>query len=90
MLEILVLITGFAAVLVVLLLIIVVVGIRQEPATEELGEQAPNLIAAFVRRLLGAHVRRPDAPSNLDQGDKGRASLYATSLVSPMDKPSPT
>jgi len=34
------------------LLVIVVIGIRKEPQTEELSEQAPSLIAMFVRRLL--------------------------------------
>lgn len=89
MLEILVLIIGFAAVLAVLLLVIVVVGIRQEPTTEELGEQAPNLIAAFVRRLLGTYVHKPDScRTRVD--DKDYASLSMTQFVGPMDKPDPT
>jgi hypothetical protein len=54
---------------VVLLLVTVVVGIRQEPPTEELSEQAPNLTAAFVRRLIGLHVRKPASPPRPDQGD---------------------
>ena len=49
-------------ILVVLLLVIVAVGIRQEPPTEELSEQASSLIAAFVRRLIGLHVRKPGSP----------------------------
>jgi hypothetical protein len=58
---------------VVLLLVIVVVGIRQEPPTEELSEQASSLIAAFVRRLLGLHVRKPGSPPpTIDQGDERR------------------
>ncbi len=71
MLTILILVVGSAAVLVVLLLIIVMIGIRQEPSMEELGEQAPTLIAAFVRRLLGVYVRKP----KLDRGGKAYASL---------------
>jgi hypothetical protein len=70
MLTILILVVGSAAVLVVLLLIIVVIGIRQEPLMQELDEQAPTLIAAFVRRLLGVYVRKPDSPT-LDLGGKG-------------------
>jgi hypothetical protein len=62
MLTILILAVGSAAVFVVLLFIIVTIGIRQEPSLEELGEQAPSLIAAFVRRLLGVYVRKPDSP----------------------------
>jgi hypothetical protein len=86
MLTILMLIVGSAAVLVVLLLIIVVIGIRQEPTTDELSEQAPSLIAAFVRRMLGVYVRRPYSTSNLHQGDKDGASPCATPLVVPIDK----
>ena len=70
MLTILVLLIVSVTIFVVLLLVIVVVGIRQEPPTEELSEQASSLIAAFVRRLLGLHVRKPDSPLNLDQGDE--------------------
>jgi hypothetical protein len=55
------------AALVALLLVIVVVGIRQEPPTEELSEQPSSLIAAFVRRLLGLHVRKPGPPPNPDR-----------------------
>lgn len=87
MLAILVLAVGSAAGLVVLLLASVVIGIRQEPSTEELREQAPSLIAAFVRRLLGVYVRKPRSARNLDQVDNDHASLVAASLVVPMDKP---
>jgi hypothetical protein len=62
MLTILILI-GSVTVLVVLLLAVVVIGVRHEPQTEELSEQAPSLIAAFVRRLLGVYVRKPDSPA---------------------------
>jgi hypothetical protein len=87
MLAILVLVVGFVTILAVLLLVIVVIGIRQELPTEELSEQAPSLIAAFVRRLLGTYVRKPYSPHNLDQGGKGHASLCATPLARPADKP---
>ena len=75
MLTILVLLIGSLTILVVLLLVIVVIGIRHEPPTEELSEQAPSLTTVFVRRLLGVYVRKPDSPPR------------TTSLVSPMDKP---
>jgi hypothetical protein len=52
---------GSVTVLLALLLAIVVIGVRHEPQTEELSEQAPSLIAAFVRRLLGVYVRKPDS-----------------------------
>jgi hypothetical protein len=71
MLSILIFVVGSGTVLILLLFVIVVIGIRQEPPMEELGEQAPGLTAAFVRRLLGAYVRRPDSPSRLDQGGDG-------------------
>jgi hypothetical protein len=83
MLTILILVVGSVTVLVVLLLVIVIIGIRQEPPTEELSEQAPSLIAAFVRRLLGVSVRKPDSSPRLDQGDKGHASLLAGSMDTP-------
>ena len=85
MLTILTLVAGAVTVLVVLLLFIVVIGIRQEPPTEVLSEQAPSLIAVFIRRLLGVYVRRPDSPPMVEQGDKDHASL----LAGPMDKPNP-
>ena len=77
MLTILVLI-GSVTILGLLLFVIVVIGIRQEPPTEELTEQAPSLIATFVRRFLGVYVCKPDSPSNLSQGDKVDTSLPAT------------
>jgi len=83
MFTILILFVVSLAVLGMLLLLIVVIGIRQEPPTEELSGQAPSLIAAFVRRLLGVYVRKPDSPPKLDQGDKDHAALLAGS----MDKP---
>ena len=71
MLAVLVLLVLSVTILVVFLLVLVVVGIRQEPSTEELSEQAPSLIAAFVRRLIGLHVRKPGLPpSRIDQGDE--------------------
>ena len=59
MLTILILMVGSVTVLVVLPFLIVVIGIRQEPPTEELSEQAPSLTTVFVRRLLGVYVRKP-------------------------------
>jgi hypothetical protein len=54
---ILVVLTGFA--LVLILLAIVVVAIRQEPRGAEMSNVAPSLIAVVVRRLLGVYLRRP-------------------------------
>ena len=87
MLTILVVLIVSVTIFVVLLLVIVVVGIRKEPSTEELSEQASSLVAAFVRRLLGLHVRKPDSPPNLDQGDEGPCLARATPLADPMHKP---
>ena len=70
MLTVLVILILSVTILVVLLLLIVVIGIRQEPPAEELSEQASSLIAAFVRRLLGVHVRKPDSPPNVHQCDE--------------------
>jgi hypothetical protein len=73
MLTILAVLIVSVTIVVVLLLVIVVVGIRQEPPAEELSEQASSLIAPFVRRLFGLHVRKPNSPSHLDQGSESRA-----------------
>jgi hypothetical protein len=59
MLTIFILAVGGVMVLVLALLAIVVVGIRQEPPTDELNMQAPSLFAALVRRSLGVSVRKP-------------------------------
>jgi hypothetical protein len=83
MLTILVLLIESVAILVVLLLVIVVVGIRQEPPTEELSEQASSLIAAFVRRLLGLNVCKPDSPPNLDQVDERSCLARVTPPADP-------
>ena len=89
MLTILVLLIVSVTIFVVLLLVIVVIGIRQEPPTEELSEQASSLVAAFVRRLLGVHVRKPDSPRNLDQGDERPCLARITPPADPMHKPNP-
>jgi hypothetical protein len=89
MLAILVLLIVSVTVLTLLLLVIVVVGIRQEPPTEELSEHASNLIAAFVRRLLGLHVRKPGSPRNLDRDDEGPCLAHAIPHTEPMRKPDP-
>ena len=74
MLTIFVVLIVSVTIFVVLLLVIVAVGIRREPPTEELSERASSLIAAFVRRLLGLHVRKPGSPPSPARAAKGRAS----------------
>ena len=59
LIAILLLAVGAVMVLMLVLLVIVVIGMRQEAPTEELNMQAPSLLAASVRRLLGVHVRKP-------------------------------
>lgn len=59
MLPILIII-GAVSIFVLVLFAIVVAGIRQEPPGDELAMQAPSLIAAMARRLLGVYVRKPD------------------------------
>jgi hypothetical protein len=63
MLTILVFFVGAVLVLVLILLAIVVVGIRQEPPAEQMTSQPPTAMTAWVRRLLGVYVRRPDLPA---------------------------
>jgi hypothetical protein len=48
-------------------LVVVVIGIRQEPSTNELRRQPPTHLAALVRQLLGVSVRKPD-PQVADDG----------------------
>jgi hypothetical protein len=72
MLTILVLMVGAVTVLVLVLLAVVVVGIKQEPPSEELKRQPPNVVSAWVRRLLGVYVRKPEQPPNEDGWDPAR------------------
>ena len=74
MLTILLLAVGAVMMLVLILLAVVVIGMRQEPPTDELSMQAPSLFTALVRRMLGVYVRKPD-PS-LDER-YGEPSLIA-------------
>jgi hypothetical protein len=62
MLTILLLMIGVVMVLVLVLLAVVVVGIKQEPAAEQMTSQPPSAITAWVRHLLGVCVRKPDLP----------------------------
>jgi len=67
MLTILGLVVGVVMILVLVLLAVVVVGIKQEPPADELMTHPPNAITAWVRRLLGVYVRKPDQPSAFDE-----------------------
>ena len=69
MLTILLLAVGAAMVLVLVLLAVVVIGMKQEPSADELRRQAPSLMAALVRRVLGLSVRKPD-PSVDERNDE--------------------
>ena len=61
--------------LVLAVLAAVVVGIRQEPSSQELTGEAPRLMAKMTRRLVGVYVRRPD-PSVIPEkpGKRGHAA----------------
>jgi hypothetical protein len=69
MLTILLLAVGAVMVLVLVLLAIVVIGMRQEPPTEELNVQAPSLFAALVRRMVGVYVLKPDPSPDQRHGE---------------------
>lgn len=90
MLTMIILLIVSVTILAILLLVIVVVGIRQEPPTDELSEQASGLIAAFVRRLLGLHVRKPDSPCSLDLRGERPSLAHVILLADPMHKPDPS
>lgn len=83
MLTVLVLFVMSSATLCMLLLLIVVIGIHHEPRMNGMSEQAPNLIAAFVRRLLGVYVCKPGSSSEPGPSEKGHASLLAGSTYKP-------
>ena len=72
MLTILVLVVGVVMVLVLVLLAVVVAGIKQEPPAEELTSQPPNAITAWVRRVLGVYVRKPDQPQPVTKTAENR------------------
>lgn len=77
---------GCVTILVMVLLVIVVIGIHQEPPAQELSEQAPRLLAAAARRMLGLHVRKPYSPADSIQNDQAM-SMRKTPCTSPVDKP---
>jgi hypothetical protein len=60
MLTILYFTVGGAMMLVLVVLAVVVVGIKQEPSAKELSSRAPSATTAWVRRLIGVYVRKPD------------------------------
>jgi|HubBroStandDraft_6_1064221.scaffolds.fasta_scaffold1568985_1 hypothetical protein len=62
MVTILFLAVGSIMLLVLVLFAVVVAAIKQESQVEELATQPPNAITAWVRRLLGVYVRKPDGP----------------------------
>lgn len=62
--------------LVVAVLAVVVIGIRQEPSTQELTRHPPRRIAKLARRMLGVYVRRPD-PSLIPGKKRGEPSYTA-------------
>jgi hypothetical protein len=62
MLMILFLAVGGIMVLVLILLAVVVAAIKQEPRGEEFTSRPPSAVTAWVRRLLGVYVRRPNQP----------------------------
>jgi hypothetical protein len=69
MLTILIFAVGVVMVLVLVSLAIVVIGMRQEPPTEELSVQAPSLFPALVRRMVGVYVLKPDPSRDQRHGE---------------------
>ncbi len=70
--------------LVLAVLALVVVGIRQEPPSQELTGQVPRPVARLARRLLGVYVRRPDPPVIPGQ-QRGEPSRTAHGPARPPD-----
>ena len=67
MLIILYLMGSGVMILVLVVLGVVVVGIKQEPSAQELSTRPPNAVTAWVRRLLGVYVRKPDQAPAFDE-----------------------
>ncbi len=67
MLTITLLAVGGVMVLVLVFLAVVVAAIKQEPQAQELTSQPPSAITAWVRRLLGVYVRKPEQPPAIDE-----------------------
>ncbi len=67
---------GALAAIAAFLFVVVVVGIRQEPADQELSSRASGLVAVLVRRLLAVHVRRP---ADAEADDKRESCLAGQS-----------
>jgi hypothetical protein len=76
MLAILYLVVGGIMAFVLVVLALVVVGIKQEPSAKQLPSQAPNALTAWVRRLLGVYVRKPEQPPAFDE-DRREPSVTA-------------
>lgn len=72
MLTILFLAVGSVMLFVLVLLAVVVAAIKQEPQGEGLISQPPDAMTAWVRRLLGVYVRKPDQPPASDERCGGR------------------
>jgi hypothetical protein len=79
MLVILYFMVGSVMTLVLVVLVVVVAGIKQEPSSEELSSRAPNALTAWVRRLLGVYVRKPDQPPAFED----RSGPWITARNSP-------
>jgi len=76
MLAILYVMVGGAMMLVLVVLAVVVVGIKQEPSAQELSSRAPSATTAWVRRLIGVYVRKPDQ-SRAFHEDRGEPPITA-------------
>jgi hypothetical protein len=72
--------------LVLAVLAAVVVGIRQEPSSQELTGEAPRLMAKMTRRLVGVYVRRPD-PSVIPANSGHGAMQHTVPLAERTDTP---
>ena len=67
MLTFLLLAVGGVMVFVLVLLAVVAAAIKKEPQAQELTSQPPSAVTAWVRRLLGVYVRKPDQPPAIDE-----------------------
>jgi hypothetical protein len=76
MLAILCVMVGGVMMLVLVVLAVVVVGIKQEPSAKELSSRAPSVTTAWVRRLIGVYVRKPDQPRAFHE-DRGELPVTA-------------
>jgi hypothetical protein len=80
--TVLILVLVLAAVALVLF-IALVVGMRNEPAYNQLSSRAPSLLSTLTRRMLGVSVRKPYPGQSDEDTDTPREPWFAGAGYTP-------